>query len=92
MGTNAQKVDLKDERASVEDALLDIFETPITDSVEMASKIFDAVTQAEGGSKAERKLALEKLKRFQHIYSEGPTRNDKGLAMINDAYRMLSEN
>jgi ABC-type lipoprotein export system ATPase subunit len=92
MGTNDRGVDLKDERASVEDALLDIFETPITDSVEMASKIFDAVTQAEGGSKSERNLALEKLKRLQHIYSDGPTRSDKDLAMINDAYRMLSEN
>ncbi len=91
MGTNVREVNLKDERASVEDALLDIFETPITDSVEMASKIFDAVTEAEGGSKAERALALEKLKRLQHIYSGGPTRSDKDLAMINDAYRMLSE-
>lgn len=92
MGTNTQEVDLKDEKASVEDALLDIFETPITDSVEMASKIFDAVTQAEGGTKAERKQALEKLKRLRHIYSEGRARDDKDLAMINDAYRMLSEN
>lgn len=92
MGTNVQQVDLKDERASVEDALLDIFETPITDSVEMASIIFDAVTQAEGGSTAERQRALTKLRRLQHIYSEGPTRHEKDLAMINDAYRMLSEN
>ena len=90
MGTNTQKVDIRGERSSVEDALLDVFETPITDSVEMASKIFDAITQAEGGTTRDRNLALSEIKRLREIYSKGPTQNQRDLMIIDDAYRMLS--
>jgi ABC-type phosphate transport system ATPase subunit len=74
---------------SVEGTLLDVFETPLSDSVELANDIFAAITLAEDGDEQERALALEKLKRLQEIYEGAPAEDLKSKRLLNDAVTYL---
>jgi predicted ATPase len=63
------EVDRNAKDISVESALIDIFETPVEDSMQLASMVFDAVSKGESARPAEKKRYLERLFELKKIYA-----------------------
>lgn len=76
---------------SVEGTLLDVFETPLSDSVELANEIFAAITSAEAGGERERSAALKSLERLRQIYSGPEVRDTKTQELIQEAVTFLEQ-
>lgn len=74
---------------SVEGALLDVFDTPVSNSVYLANQIFSAITKAENGGALERRASRRELNRLAKIYKNSPTDNGKTLELINQAISLL---
>lgn len=53
---------------SVEEVLVDVFETPIPNSLHISNEIFGLVTKAESGSKEDKLHALEQLEKYMLLY------------------------
>ncbi|NUY35959.1 ATP-binding protein [Paraburkholderia sp. JPY303] len=79
------------ERASVESTLLDVFGTPVTDSVYLSNEVFDIVTGAESGGATSRNAARARLRKLQTLYSRQETRANPGdLNIIEKALQLVS--
>lgn len=74
---------------SVEGALLNVFDTPVSDSVYLANQIFSAVTKAEEGGEREKINSRQELQRLANIYSNSPIDNSKTLRLIRQAMDLL---
>ncbi|EMR47962.1 hypothetical protein PPUTLS46_008969 [Pseudomonas putida LS46] len=76
---------------SVEETLIDVFQTPVLDSFYLANEILTAVVNAESGSVSERRKAIADLHRFKAIYSKSSVNNATTLEMINKALAAVGE-
>lgn len=77
------------EPASVESTLIDVFDTPVAASVQLASELFSAVTQGESGEEADRAGALARLDQLRGLYSDPEVGDSKALALITQAIQLL---
>lgn len=75
---------------SVEQALLEVFDTPVSGSAHVSNQIFKAVVFAETGDAEERNLARQELNGLERLY-EGAKMSDPTLALIKDALRLVNE-
>lgn len=76
-------------QSSVEGTLMDVFDTPVTDSVQLASKIFNAITEAENGDDIVRQRSLLTLEHLREVYQDPAIRDDKSQALIAEAISLL---
>ncbi|RQP23068.1 ATP-binding protein [Piscinibacter terrae] len=58
----------KRERTSVEEVLIDVFDTPIPNNLHISNEIFGLVTQAESGSFNDRLEARAQLEKYMLLY------------------------
>lgn len=72
---------------SVEQALVDVFETPVPGSAHVSNQIFKAIVSAETGSEREKNAALDKLYTLETVY--GPTSDPKTRKLIQDAIGLV---
>lgn len=80
-----------DEPASVESTLLDVFETPVASSVQLASELFAAVTQGESGDEEDRQGALARLNQLRRLYLDPDVGDFKALGLIEQAIKLLTQ-
>lgn len=92
MGGNPVRSDDDTRDTSVESALIDIFETPVEDSMQLASIVFDAVANGENATLSERTYYIAKLNNLKRIYSSNNGGQDIDQKIINDAIRILEIN
>lgn len=76
--------------SSVEETLLDVFETPIAGSVHLANQIFNAITEAEDGDPVARSRSLRDLERLKSIYSDPKGGDPRSLGLIEEAVDLLN--
>lgn len=72
---------------SVEQALVDVFETPVPGSAHVCNQIFKAIVLAETGGKSGKNAALETLHALETVY--GPTSDLRTRMLIRDALRLV---
>lgn len=75
---------------SVEQALLEVFDTPVPGSAHVSNQIFKAIVSAETGDAEERSLARQELEGLERLY-EGAKMSDPTPALIKDALRLVNE-
>lgn len=75
---------------SVEQALVEVFDTPVPGSAHVSNQIFKAIVSAETGDAEERILARQELEGLGRLY-EGAKMNDPTSALIKDALRLVDE-
>lgn len=75
--------------ASVEGTLLNVFDTPVSDSVYLANQIFSAITRAEEGGEREKHNSLRELRRLLKIYANSSVDNQKTIHLIRQALELL---
>lgn len=75
--------------ASVEGTLLDVFDTPVYDSVYLANQILFAITRAEEGGEKERQISRNELKRLAKIYANSSADNQKSIHLIRQALELV---
>lgn len=73
---------------SIEEALVDVFRTPIADSTHVSNEIFHAIVQGETGDNLQKSAALSKLSDLQRIYGEN--KDPKTTQLISDAIRLIN--
>lgn len=73
---------------SIEQALVDVFHTPIVGSAHVSNEIFQAVLKGETGSWREKSEALAKLDQLGHIYRD--EKDGKTARLVNDAIRLIN--
>lgn len=80
---------------SVEETLMDVFETPVPYSSHLANKVFGLISLVEEEAleqpnskplKVEAEAELEALKR---LYNSAPVRDNKSLVLLNDALELV---
>lgn len=79
---------ISDTSLSIEQALVDVFNTPIADSAYVSNEIFQAVLVGETGTDTEKSDALAKLGHLGEIY-----RNDKDqktARLVSEAIRLIN--
>lgn len=74
---------------SVETTLIDVFETPVAGSVQLASELFAAVTQGESGKDEDREGALARLGQLRELYSDPDVGDLKALTFIEQAIKLI---
>ncbi len=75
---------------SVEQALVEVFDTPVPGSAHVSNQIFKAIVSAETGDAEERILARQELEGLGRLY-ERAKMNDPTSALIKDALRLVNE-
>lgn len=73
---------------SVEQALVDVFETPIPSSAHVSNQIFKAIVSAETGGEPEKNVALGTLHALAAVYGS-QTADPKTRLLIRDAVRLV---
>ncbi|MDZ4018432.1 AAA family ATPase [Pseudomonas sichuanensis] len=74
---------------SVEGTLLDVFDTPVYDSVYLANQILAAIARAEDGGMKEKNVSRYELKRLENIYAQSPADNQKSVSLIRQALQLI---
>lgn len=74
---------------SVEGTLLDVFDTPVYDSVYLANQILSAIARAEEGGVKEKALSRYELKRLEKIYERPSVDNQKTVNLIRQALQLI---
>lgn len=75
---------------SVEQALLEVFDTPVSGSAHVSNQIFKAIVSAETGDAKERNIARQELEELERLY-ESAKMSDPTPALIKDALRLVNE-
>lgn len=88
LGSNSDEAPLG-EHASVEETLLEVFETPISDSAHLARKVLAAIRLAEEGGKDEQKTALGQLSQLRALYQLAAVPDDSTLELIDEAEELV---
>jgi predicted ATPase len=81
-----------EEPQSIEGTLLNIFDTPVSNSIYLANKLFSLVSRAESEGGHIRKQAHLEITRLKLIYSGQNVSDKKSLSLINDALQLLGDN
>lgn len=76
--------------ASVEGALIEIFNTPIQDSKQLASFVFEAVAKGEKSSPPQKNFYLTRLTELRKIYSRENGGQDQDRKTIDTAIKILT--
>ena len=79
------------EPQSIEGTLLNIFDTPVSNSIYLANKLFSLVSRAENEGEIIRQQAHLELTRLKAIYSAANVSDKKTLGLINDALELLGD-
>ncbi len=79
---------LSDTRLSIEQALVDVFHTPIAGSAHVSNEIFQAVLMGETGGWAEKSEALAKLDQLGQIYRH--EKDGKTAQLVRDAINLIN--
>lgn len=79
---------LSDTPLSIEQALVDVFHTPIAGSAHVSNEIFQAVIKGETGSWLEKYQALAKLDQLGQIYRD--EKDGKTAQLVRDAIRLIN--
>lgn len=77
-----------DKPISVEQALVDVFHTPIAGSAHVSNEIFQAVLKGETGNIVEKNRALAKLEQLKEIYQD--EKDGKTVRLVRDAIRLIN--
>lgn len=81
-------LNLSDTSLSIEQALVDVFRTPIASSAHVSNEIFQAVLKGETGTRIEKSEALTKLEQLGEIYRD--EKNWKTARLIKDAIQLIN--
>jgi len=73
---------------SIEQALVDVFQTPIAGSAHVSNEIFQAVLMGESGSWREKSEALARLDQLGKIYRD--EKDGKTALLVRDAIRLIN--
>lgn len=73
---------------SIEQALVDVFQTPIAGSAHVSNEIFQAVLKGETGSRQEKSDALAKLDQLGQIYQD--ERDGKTARLVREAIQLIN--
>lgn len=73
---------------SIEQALVDVFHTPIAASTHVSNEIFQAVLKGETGNLFDKYEALAKLEKLGEIYRD--EKNGKTARLVSDAIRLIN--
>jgi ABC-type cobalamin/Fe3+-siderophores transport system ATPase subunit len=79
---------LADTSLSIEQALVDVFDTPIAGSAHVSNEIFHAVLMGETGTDAEKSEALAKLGHLSEMYRN--EKDEKTARLVRDAIRLIN--
>ncbi|PQZ69331.1 hypothetical protein CQ050_09760 [Achromobacter sp. MYb9] len=79
---------ISEQSVSVEEALVDIFHTPIAGSAHVSNEIFQAVLKAETGSISEKYEALARLEQLNELYQD--EKEGKTGRLVRDAIRLIN--
>lgn len=79
---------LSDTPLSIEQALVDVFHTPISGSAHVSNEIFQAVLKGETGTRFEKSEALAKLDQLGDIYRD--EKDGKTARLVRDAIRLIN--
>lgn len=77
-------------KASVEGMLVDVFDTPISNSLHVSNEIFALITKAEGGSYLDHFEARRKLGDYLKLYQRGGEGSQEMTMLLNKAIQLLS--
>lgn len=81
--------------SSVEETLMDVFETPVPNSSHLANKVFGIVSLVEKEALERPDLtplkagAEAELEALQRLYGSAPVRDNKSLALLSDALELV---
>jgi hypothetical protein len=75
-------------QVSVEQALVDVFRTPIPNSSHVSNQIFKAIVQAETGGASEQEAAKGRLRTLQAIYNDGEGSSETRQLLM-DAFELV---
>lgn len=88
-GSSANPLPMRsDTPLSIEQALVDVFQTPITGSAHVSNEIFQAVVMGETGDWLEKQEALAKLDQLGKIYRD--EKDGKTARLVRDAIRLIN--
>jgi len=88
-GSSANPLPMRsDTPLSIEQALVDVFQTPIAGSAHVSNEIFQAVVMGETGDLLEKQEALAKLDQLGKIYRD--EKNGKTARLVRDAIRLIN--
>lgn len=90
--TDRQAFHLSTERAnsSVEGLLVDVFDTPVPNSLHISNEIFGLVTKAESGTSEDKSDALGKLEEYLRLYRRDGDGASETRALLMKAIRLVS--
>lgn len=74
---------------SVEETLINVFETPLSCSSHVANEIFEAINGGEPGTMSSWVASLEKLRSLQEIYGQAEEGDERTLRLISDAIELV---
>lgn len=76
--------------ASVEELLVNVFGTPIPNSLHISKEIFGLVTKAESGTSTDRYEAIEQLRKYMSLYQRHGEGSHEMVALLDKALRLLT--
>lgn len=87
-----EQLSLQERRAdaSVEELLVDVFDTPIPNSVHISNEIFGLVARAETGTDQDRQQALGQLREYLDLYRRDGAGESETVEMLSKAIRLVT--
>lgn len=76
--------------SSIEELLVEVFDTPVPHSLHISNEIFSLVTKAESGTNGEQRAALEKLHGYLETYRRDGEGSSDMEALLKKAIRLIS--
>jgi len=76
---------------SVEELLVNVFDTPVPSSLHITNKIFSLVTSAESGTEDDRDRAVQELKDYLGLYQREGQGEGETVALLKRAIKLISE-
>lgn len=84
------RLNSKRNNSSIEGLLVDVFDTPIPNSLHISNEIFGLVTKAEAGDYWDKHAALKKLEEYLRLYRGHGEGSAETTALLMKAIRLLS--
>jgi hypothetical protein len=87
---HASSSPIQREGTSVEEVLVDVFDTPIPNSLHISKEIFGLVTKAESGTEDDKFHALDQLERYLSLYRRNGDGSGEMVSLLNKAMKLVA--
>lgn len=84
------KASTRRQGSSVEEMLVEVFDTPIPNSLHISKEIFSLVTKAEAGTRDDQKEAMDQLHKYIRLYRRQGEGSSEMTNLLNKAVNLVS--